>query len=589
MAIRNGIIKMLKNIAVLIDADNLGSQKIDWIFDKIDTLGTITTKRIYGDFTKPHLSSWESYILKHAIEKKHQTSYSTGKNSSDIALAIDAMDLLHSHDCDAFCIVSSDSDFIGLALRLRRNNIQVFGFGETKASKEFRQVCSQFFEIPEHQITHIHQVQENTTSVSTKYTANQLKSDTKLLNALRNSIQQCLQNGWANYGTVNAYLLNHYSDLSPQKYGYSKWSDIILQIDLFIGESKKGGLFICLKNNQKTTISNPNKSDATKLKQDTTLINAIRDSIRQHSVNGWAYYGVLNNHLNHTYPKLSPKSYGYPKWRTLIEQIDLFEIKLNNSSLFVREKSNDNFPPITKNKAKIKNPALLDDVLQIINENNLRTDEWVHIGYLGSQLKNKGYNPKNFGFKSFSLLLENIDGILIRKNGSTVHITLTDKSKIKPVTLILSNNSTDNISQQTTSLERTPILEPSNIKQSNQELLNIITQIINGYKDRKDEWVRAAYITVQLKLKNYQAQEFGYPTLLDLLYSLPELVSKTENHILYFTLVDRSKVKIYERTLPIRSEKTSPRNYNMHNFQYPITYSYSDADYIDDCGYPHWD
>lgn len=433
MAIHNGIIKMLKNIAVLIDADNLGSQKIDWIFDKIDTLGTITTKRIYGDFAKPHLSSWESYILKHAIEKKHQTSYSTGKNSSDITLAIDAMDLLHSNHCDAFCIVSSDSDFIGLALRLRRNNIQVFGFGETKASKEFRQVCSQFFEVPDNQTTPIHQTQTNTISVSTKYTANQLKSDTKLLNALRNSIQQCLQNGWANYGTVNAHLLNHYSDLSPQKYGYSKWSDIILQIDLFISESKKGGLFIGLKNKPSPPTSKPDKSDTTKLKQDTTLINAIRDSIRQHSVNGWTNYSQISTHIKSKYPNIKLTRYGYSKWRNLIQDIDLFEVEILKSAIFIREKSNDSSPQTTKAKTKIKSQALLDDVLQIINENNLRTDEWVHIGYLGSQLKNKGYNPKNFGFKSFSLLLENIDGILIRKNGSTVHITLTDKSKIQEI------------------------------------------------------------------------------------------------------------------------------------------------------------
>lgn len=414
----------LKNIAVLIDADNISSQRIDWVFAQIQTLGMITTKRIYGDFAKSHLSSWESAILQDAIEKKHQTSYSTGKNSSDIALAIDAMDLLYTHQCDAFCIVSSDSDFIGLALRLRRNNIQVFGFGENKTIKEFRQACSRFFEVPENDNIYINQEKTDTVQKNLVVSSNQLKSDTKLLNALRHSIQECLQNGWANYGTLNSYLLKNYSDLSPQKYGYSKWSDVILQIDLFVGETRKGGLFIAFKNNSNQVLNSNNKYSQAQLKKNTVLIGAIRDSIEKNLDNGWAYYGVLNSYLNQKYPNLKPKNYGYSKWRNIIECIDLFEVKVNNSSVFIREKANNK---------KIVNEKLIEDILLIINQNVTRTDEWVHIGYLGSQLKNQGYNPKNFGFKSFALLFDNLEGIVVRKNGSTIHLTLEDTSRIQNI------------------------------------------------------------------------------------------------------------------------------------------------------------
>lgn len=150
---------MLKHIAVLIDADNVNSQKFDQIITKINSLGTIGTKRIYGDFTKANLSSWENTILKYAIIKKHQTSYTTGKNSSDIALTIDAMDLLHSKECDGFCIISSDSDFIGLALRIRQTNMPVYGFGNTNSIKEFRQACTEFlkFQIYQAPAKQIHQ------------------------------------------------------------------------------------------------------------------------------------------------------------------------------------------------------------------------------------------------------------------------------------------------------------------------------------------------------------------------------------------------------------------------------------------------
>lgn len=431
-----------KNIAVLIDADNIGSSKIDWVFSQIQTLGTITTKRIYGDFAKSHLSSWEGAILKYAIEKKHQTSYSTGKNSSDIALAIDAMDLLYTNQCDAFCIISSDSDFIGLALRLRRTNIQVFGFGENKTIKEFRQVCSQFFEIGNNSQsksnTTINPPKNTTESISTikKFTENELKGDTKLLNALRESIINNLSDDWANYGTVNTYLIKNFEHIQPKFYGYSKWSDIITMINLFEVELRQGGLFVRLKNNtSKNEVTQ--KYTANKLKQDVVLISAIRDSINQNLVNGWADYSHFHTYLNKNFPKLKVDNYGYSKWRSLIEQIGLFEFESLENKLFIRENINNKKHVETTEKnqtIKLNHQQLLNDVLQIINSDNSRTDEWSHISHLGGQLKNKGYQPKEFGFKSFTDLLRNVKGMVMNKKGSTIYFTLSDKSKIKPIT-----------------------------------------------------------------------------------------------------------------------------------------------------------
>lgn len=423
----------LKNIAVLIDADNISSQRIDWVFAQIQTLGMITTKRIYGDFAKSHLSSWESAILKYAIEKKHQTSYSTGKNSSDIALAIDAMDLLYTHQCDAFCIVSSDSDFIGLALRLRRNNIQVFGFGENKTIKEFRQVCSQFFEIGDN-----NQTKSNTLNTSTikKFTANELKCDSKLLNALRESVEKTLKSNWANYAQINSYLQQKYAQLKPSDYGYEKWSDILLMIDLFECKKLENVIFFRLKNKNLNHVEPIQKYTSDKLKQDSVLINAIRESINKYLVNGWADYSSFHTYLNTNFPKININKYGYSKWRSLINQIDLFEFSMIDKKLFIREKINSktNLATVEKNQdTTLNHQQLLSDMLQIINENTVRVDEWVHIGYLGSQLKNKGYQPNDFGFKSFTELLSSVNGIIMRKNENTIYFTLADKSKIKAI------------------------------------------------------------------------------------------------------------------------------------------------------------
>ncbi len=425
---------MLTNIAVLIDADNIGSQKIDWVFDKISTLGSLTTKRIYGDFTKPHLSSWEDFILKYAIEKKHQTSYSTGKNSSDIALTIDAMDLLHSGKHDAFCIVSSDSDFIGLSLRLRRHHIQVFGFGNANTIKEFRQVCSQFFEIPSDTNPTQTQKPKPTTDKKPikKHTANELKGNTKLLNALRESIKNNKPdgNGWVNYAVFSSYIQKNHPTIKPENYGYGKLYEMIDVIDLFEAKKEHSTIFIRLKPTQSNQAANKKTWSADEIKQNTPLIHALQDSIHQNLNNGWTNFSIFAQHMNEHYPAIKPKNYGYGKWRTLISQIDLFEIKqINKTTLCIREKS-PHQPPITKT---INNQKLLDDILHIINDNTLRQDEWVHIGYLGSQLKNKGYDPKEFGKKSFTTLLSSLQGIDSKTVDGGYYYTLTDKSNIKPI------------------------------------------------------------------------------------------------------------------------------------------------------------
>src|SRR5690606_41058002 len=128
-------------LAVLIDADNVPSTKITGMLEEISKNGTPTIKRIYGDWTKPHLSGWKNVLLEHAIIPVQQYSYTTGKNSSDSALIIDAMDILYSEKVTGFCIVSSDSDFTRLATRLREAGMLVIGLGEKKTPQAFIAAC----------------------------------------------------------------------------------------------------------------------------------------------------------------------------------------------------------------------------------------------------------------------------------------------------------------------------------------------------------------------------------------------------------------------------------------------------------------
>jgi len=133
-----------KRIAVLIDADNVSDKYIRYIIDEISNHGTPTYKRIYGDFTRSQMTSWKQVLLNHSIIPVQQYSYTTGKNASDAALIIDAMDILYSQNVDGFCIVSSDSDFTKLAARLRESGMLVIGMGEKKTPKPFIAACERF-------------------------------------------------------------------------------------------------------------------------------------------------------------------------------------------------------------------------------------------------------------------------------------------------------------------------------------------------------------------------------------------------------------------------------------------------------------
>src|ERR1700690_1255162 len=132
-------------LAVLIDADNASARIADGLFEEVAKLGEASVRRIYGDFASSRLKSWSDILSKHAIIPQQNFAYTQGKNASDIALVIDAMDLMHSGRFDGFCLVSSDSDFTRLAARIREQGIDVYGFGEQKTPESFRQACRRFF------------------------------------------------------------------------------------------------------------------------------------------------------------------------------------------------------------------------------------------------------------------------------------------------------------------------------------------------------------------------------------------------------------------------------------------------------------
>lgn len=239
-------------LAVLIDADNVPYSNVKGMMEEIAKFGTPTTKRIYADWTKPNANGWKAVLLEHAITPIQQYSYTVGKNSSDSALIIDAMDLLYSGKLDGFCIVSSDSDFTRLAIRLRESGMKVIGIGEQKTPKPFISACDRFVyievldgAIKKKRKTTTTQTKSPKTAaapvteskkVVEKETPNKIDSQTiELIEDTLDAIGD--DDGWAFLGDVGNLIVKKKPEFDPRNYGFSKLTPMlksltdILEID----------------------------------------------------------------------------------------------------------------------------------------------------------------------------------------------------------------------------------------------------------------------------------------------------------------------------------------------------------------------
>ncbi|MDP1765909.1 MAG: NYN domain-containing protein [Methylotenera sp.] len=260
-------------LAVLIDADNTFNviPIIDELFEEISKFGDASVRRIYGDWTQSQLSRWKEILPKHAIQPIQQYANTKGKNATDSALIIDAMDLLYTAPLDGFCIVSSDSDFTRLAIRFRESGKFVYGFGGKKTPESLRAACNQFIYIEilsQNKLSDVSSVDLDETDTKQgnakssleikpastpvdetalltpviKKTSKQLAMDTKLVSLIRSAIEaisESNEDSFANLSEVKKHILKNYSAFDSRNYGYAKFSDLISTIGLFELDAKK--------------------------------------------------------------------------------------------------------------------------------------------------------------------------------------------------------------------------------------------------------------------------------------------------------------------------------------------------------------
>ena len=215
-------------LAVLIDADNAQPSITDGLLSEIAKYGVASVKRVYGDWTTPSLSGWKSVLLEHSIQPVQQSRYTVGKNATDSAMIIDAMDLLYTKRFDGFCLVSSDSDFTRLASRIREEGLLVYGFGEKKTPKAFVSACDKFI------FTEVLRFEEDVGSAVKPKTTNELKRDGKLVALLRSAVEAASdESGWAHLGSVGSNIVKQSPEFDPRNYGFGKLGELAKATNLF--------------------------------------------------------------------------------------------------------------------------------------------------------------------------------------------------------------------------------------------------------------------------------------------------------------------------------------------------------------------
>ena len=228
-----------KRIALLIDCDNVSHEAIEGVLEELAKYGTVNVRHAHGDWNSDSLKGWAQKLHPHAIRPMQQFAYTKGKNATDSAMIIDAMDLLYSGNVDAFALMTSDSDFTPLVMRILESGLPVYGFGQKKTPQPFVDCCSPFIYI-ENLLASTRDTEETPSSTG-KASRAKLRQDAALVKLLRTAVEQTADDdGWANLGQVASYISNNVASFSSVNYGYRRISELIKATDLFKIDMRNG-------------------------------------------------------------------------------------------------------------------------------------------------------------------------------------------------------------------------------------------------------------------------------------------------------------------------------------------------------------
>lgn len=296
-----------KKFALLIDADNISSKYIKIILEELTKYGTVTYKRLYGDLTRNNNRSWKDALLSHSINPVQQYNYTTGKNSTDSAMIIDAMDILYSKSVDGFCLASSDSDFTRLAMRLRESGMTVIGMGESKTPEPFRVSCERFFYLD---ILADEALQDEQESIQ----ANEEEAITSLATIESIIAKIILENGndgtSMDIGELGSRITKYDPAFDTRNYGYTKFSKFLEQFRSVKLKYSENSVTAILQETGLSTEAIENE-----------IIQILSDA-EKNSMNT----GQLNQKLLSIYPTFNVHNYGYSRFTKMLSEFDSMKL-----------------------------------------------------------------------------------------------------------------------------------------------------------------------------------------------------------------------------------------------------------------------
>ncbi len=305
-----------KRFAVLIDADNVSPKYIKYILEEISDVGTATYKRIYGDWTDPSKRGWKDTILEWSVNPIQQYSYTTGKNSTDSAMIIDAMDILYSHSVDGFCLVSSDSDFTKLAQRLREAGMFVVGMGESKTPKPFRTACDTF------KILDVISQAEDSAHSATATPEIAEKADITSLHDIKKAIFKLMtentnQGRPTSVADLGNFLAKRFSEFDVRNYGFSKLSTFLESLDEF-EIVKEGTTYYVMDCRAEIPVQE--------------VVREI-ELILEENGGEVSNLSIINDEVKKAFPGFHAKQYGFSRFSSFIRSFSQFEIRDNSVKL----------------------------------------------------------------------------------------------------------------------------------------------------------------------------------------------------------------------------------------------------------------
>lgn len=546
----------MKHVALFIDADNISAQHHHAIISTAKNYGTLTIKRVYTNWTKETPQLWKNPCIQYGLTAVQQFDHLSGKNASDMAISVDIMEVLFNKAIDVFCVVTSDSDFTPVCLKLQEYGKTVIGIGNKNASKSLINACHEFHYLTKEEQTPPLVLSNPVNQHQHRHHPNPNK-DQKLKDTIKTLIAKHGDNGSLTTAQLGTLIRQALPSFEPSHYGYKKFSDVLKVMSDFETYTDNSTQFIRLYQAKTVVLDHDvtppmavqSALDSDALVKDATLTNALSNAIAIHqNADGWAWVGHLDGYLSDTFGIIS-QNYGYSSTLEMLKNLSmLFTLKKHSGKHYVQDKrttltakpkSKDEVTTRQSGDALRANHTLMEALYQGIHT-HVDAHGWALSPSVGAFLKNLDISPKHYGYRNLTELIKAIELFDVRQDDGA--------SYFKDPNFKVNQHS--QIEQKLTS----ETLESSQDTDVTNELLNLLS-LLDDPQDEQDDlqsaithamgelgavddWVRASSVSDYLRRRHgLRIGDLGFASFAELYESLDYLECQKQGRVLLIKTV----------------------------------------------------